>query len=218
MAKWTNQQLKDAVQSSSTMKETLEKIGFPPIGCYYTFFKKKIIELKIDNTHWKKYVGKRVEKRTLEETLEKSAAKTIRKRIIKDKIFEYKCSICALSNWLNNPISLQLDHIDGNNTNNKLENLRLLCPNCHSQTDTFCGRNIKSLKITKYCECGKLIRNESTTCRDCASKLKINTKTKIDWPSNEELLKELESMPCISLAKKLGVSDSSIRKRLKRKF
>ena len=55
---------------------------------------------------------------------------------------EYKCVICQCTSWQNHPISLELDHIDGDRTNNSLENLRLLCPNCHSQTATFRGKNI----------------------------------------------------------------------------
>ncbi len=54
----------------------------------------------------------------------------------------YVCSLCNLTSWLNQPICLELDHIDGNHLNNQSENLRLLCPNCHSQTETFRGRNI----------------------------------------------------------------------------
>lgn len=65
----------------------------------------------------------------------------LKKRLIKEKVLEYKCVSCGIFEWNKNPISLQLDHIDGNNHNHKLENLRLLCPNCHSQTDTWCGKN-----------------------------------------------------------------------------
>lgn len=68
----------------------------------------------------------------------------LRKRLIKEKILENKCNLCGLSDWLDNPIILHLDHIDGNNHNHLINNLRLLCPNCHSQTDTWCGKNIKS--------------------------------------------------------------------------
>lgn len=57
---------------------------------------------------------------------------------------EYVCSICGISIWNNQKITLEVDHIDGNNKNNVVENLRYLCPNCHSQTDTWRGRNKNS--------------------------------------------------------------------------
>lgn len=65
----------------------------------------------------------------------------LNKRLVKEKILEYKCSCCGISEWNNKPITLQLDHINGNNSDHRLENLRLICPNCHSQTDTYCGKN-----------------------------------------------------------------------------
>lgn len=67
----------------------------------------------------------------------------------KDYLIElrgYECEICNLQDWLSQPITLEVDHIDGNNTNNNLGNLRLLCPNCHSQTDTWRGRNVNTGK------------------------------------------------------------------------
>lgn len=68
---------------------------------------------------------------------------TLRKRIIQHKLKEYQCEICKIDDWNNNSISLQLDHKDGDRKNNILDNLRWLCPNCHSQTPTFCSKNIK---------------------------------------------------------------------------
>lgn len=62
----------------------------------------------------------------------------------------HRCECCGLAEWLNRPITLELEHIDGDNRNNEKENLKLLCPNCHSLTDTWRGRNINSgkLKVT----------------------------------------------------------------------
>jgi hypothetical protein len=67
----------------------------------------------------------------------------LKKRLLKENILENKCSCCGITKWNEKEIALHLDHIDGNNHNHKLDNLRLLCPNCHSQTDTWCGKNIK---------------------------------------------------------------------------
>lgn len=54
----------------------------------------------------------------------------------------HRCAICLLDRWMNHPIPLELDHVDGNSDNNSRENLRLVCPNCHAQTGTYKGRNI----------------------------------------------------------------------------
>jgi hypothetical protein len=69
------------------------------------------------------------------------------KKIIKDfELLPWKCSCCSIENWQGKDIILELDHIDGSAHNCKLENLRLLCPNCHSQTDTFRGKGINTGK------------------------------------------------------------------------
>lgn len=70
----------------------------------------------------------------------------LKRRLTKAGILAEVCNICGISEWQGNKLSLQLDHIDGNNKNNLVDNLRLLCPNCHSQTDTFCGKNVKRSK------------------------------------------------------------------------
>lgn len=112
-----------------------------------------------------------------------------------------------------------MDHINGILADHRLENLRLLCPNCHTQTDTFAGRNVKTpRKEKKYCECGNILSIGAKYCRKCILCYKV-TKTKIDWPSNEELLEMLQSLGSyIAIANKLGVSDNAVRKRLKRKI
>ena len=71
----------------------------------------------------------------------------LRKIIQEYSLLEYHCAKCSITTWNNAPITLDLDHIDGNSHNCKLENLRWLCPNCHSQTSTFRGKNINTGKI-----------------------------------------------------------------------
>ena len=69
----------------------------------------------------------------------------LRKRLLKDGLKENKCEICDSSTWLDKPIKLELHHIDGNRNNNLIENIQLLCPNCHSYTDTYKGKNIRKM-------------------------------------------------------------------------
>lgn len=73
----------------------------------------------------------------------------LKKRLLREHIKENKCDKCGIEEWLGEPIVIELDHIDGDNSNHLLKNLRMLCPNCHSQTANYRGRNKKkSTKIT----------------------------------------------------------------------
>lgn len=69
-------------------------------------------------------------------------ANKLRVRLIKENIKKHVCEMCNLSEWLDKPIPLELHHKDGDKNNNKLKNLQILCPNCHAQTDNYCGKNI----------------------------------------------------------------------------
>ena len=64
-------------------------------------------------------------------------------RLLKAGLIKNQCSICDISEWCNKTLNCELDHINGNRTDHRLENLRMLCPNCHSQTDTYRSKNIK---------------------------------------------------------------------------
>lgn len=65
----------------------------------------------------------------------------LHKRLLKEGIKEHRCEMCGNTMWNGEKIPLQLDHIDGNPHNHLLVNLRMLCPNCHAQTETYCGKN-----------------------------------------------------------------------------
>jgi hypothetical protein len=67
----------------------------------------------------------------------------LKNRLIKEGIKENVCEICGISEWNGKPLNMELHHIDGDRTNHKLENLQIVCPNCHAQTDTFRAKNIK---------------------------------------------------------------------------
>ena len=67
----------------------------------------------------------------------------LKNRLLKQGVIKNICSKCGINEWNNLPLNMELDHIDGNRMNHKLENLRMLCPNCHSQTETYRAKNIK---------------------------------------------------------------------------
>lgn len=74
------------------------------------------------------------------------SAHKLKLKLIRDKIKEHKCEICGITEWMNQKVPLELDHIDGNHYNNELLNLRIVCPNCHAQQDTNSGKNVKHRK------------------------------------------------------------------------
>jgi len=137
----------------------------------------------------------------------------LKKKLLKLNLLENKCAICLLPPvWQNKPMTLQLDHIDGNHDNNNLDNLQIICPNCHSQTRNFAGKNIGISKRILYCVCGQVKSEGAKQCMSC----RVSKSSKIDWPSNEELLTMLSKSNYSALAKVLGCSDNAIRKRLRR--
>lgn len=136
----------------------------------------------------------------------------LKKRLIKEGLKEDKCEICGCSNeWNGKLLILQLDHINGNHSDNRLENLRIVCPNCHSQTETFSNKRAKK---HNYCvDCGCEISLKSTRCNTCASKHKNSFKVKPeDRPSKEELFELIKNNPFTKIGEMYGVKDNTIRK------
>ena len=85
---------------------------------------------------------------SIEELLAKGKSRrNIKLRLLRTGLLENRCRDCGLSEWLGRPLSIQIDHINGVPNDNRLENLRMLCPNCHSQTETYGRRNRRGLKL-----------------------------------------------------------------------
>lgn len=156
MKKWeylTKEEIESIVKESESYREVAEKIGYSPDGgSTIKTMKEMVKQLNIDVNHFKgqghtKNVGRF--KTPLEKYLNNEVKITsykLRNRLLKERIFEYRCSCCGLTEWLDQPIPLELHHKDGDKNNNSLENLELRCPNCHYFTDTYKTKNWSTQK------------------------------------------------------------------------
>lgn len=209
-----------ALSKNLSIKAALEELGLAISGGNYKRYKKIIEKYKLDITHLNPNLMRSISKKNtsrqpIENLLTKNSKYNkweLRKRIIKEKIIEYKCAICGLCEWLGVKISLHLDHINGSRFDNRIENLRFLCPNCHSLTPTYCG---KANKIEdKMCvDCGKKIDKRAKRCLSCSNFIK--SRPKINWPSLDELINMIDESSYLAVSRKLGVSDNAIRKHIK---
>lgn len=141
---------------------------------------------------------------------------SVKRRIIDEKILENKCSVCELSpKWNGKTLVLVLDHINGVSNDYRVENLRLVCPNCNSQLDTFAGRNHhRKIKKCKNCENNvpKFYREFCDICLKEFRKGSSDAKRKFN-PTKEELTKLVWERPTTEVGKIFGVSDSAVARR-----
>lgn len=137
---------------------------------------------------------------------------TLKRRLLKEGVLTNVCAICDQKATHNEkPLVMVLDHINGINNDHRLENLRMLCPNCNSQQDTFAGRNNKKTAPKQYyCDCGATKQRYSKCCRPCADEKRSRR------PSYEELIKAVNETNYVQAGKKYGVSDNAIRKWIKK--
>jgi hypothetical protein len=143
------QQVQEAVSVSNSIRNVLKLLNIVPAGGNYYIIKKFIKNNNIDISHFTgrgHNLGKFLPRIDTKEYLSNRKSITshkLRLRLIKENIFENRCSICDNSTWLDKPIPLELHHKDGKHSNNSLNNLFLVCPNCHAFTSTYRGKNKK---------------------------------------------------------------------------
>jgi len=146
---WTDEDLIKAVAESVTVREVIGKLGLSRTAAgNHTTVSKHVVRLGLDITH---FTGKAsghggTPRRSLTVILTENstfATHNLLKRLVAEGLKTRQCEMCGLTEWLEKPISLELDHINGIPNDHRLENLRVLCPNCHSTTPTWRGRKNK---------------------------------------------------------------------------
>ena len=163
LQKYTKEWLQELCKDSYSLAEVLKKAGRKQGGGAQETLRKKIAEFNIDTSHftgqlWNKGKTKETDERIAAATLNKEkynleevfcknslvTQKGLRGYVERHNILEYKCQFCGCDgHWLDTKISLEIDHINGINNDNRIENLRYLCPNCHATTKTYRGKNIQ---------------------------------------------------------------------------
>ena len=148
---YTKELLEEKIKDCYSFAELCRRLGLKPEGSNPKTVRKKLDEFGIDYSHftgkgWNKkghpkygQTGGKDISEVLINGIQYKAA-NLRQRLIVNGLKENKCEICGITEWQGKPITIQLHHKDGNRDNNILENLQMLCPNCHSQTHNFCRR------------------------------------------------------------------------------
>lgn len=215
-------ELQELINNSSSFTEVLKYFGFGNKGNNFRTLHARIKEDNLDISLLEVKRSENVTKRLHAGNLiqlsviltENSSFNRghLKKRLLKEGLLENKCAICGqLPEWNGKPLTLELDHINGLSNDNRLENLRIICPHCHSQTDNYAGKN------KKYVLNGELI--EPKIPEPLPSELDPNWRhaprpdsRKVERPSKEELEKLLWEKPTTEIAKNFDVSDSAIVK------
>jgi len=215
--RYSKDRIEEAVISSKTIKEALEKLELRAAGGNYKVFHKYVKLYGIDTSHFeskkervKNMLAKNMLRRipTEEILVENSSYNrtNLKERLYKEDYKERKCEDCGQGEeWRGKKMSLILDHINGVHNDNRIENLQILCPNCAATLDTHCGKNNgNKFKLKKERENnGGVTDGQRDSNKD---------RRKVERPPYEMLKKEVEEIGYSATGKKYGVSDNTVRK------
>ena len=232
----------ELITSSFSLREVCLKAGIVATTGNYATLKRIIKDEEIDTSHFKRQNGGSRNSHCAEFYLHKGSTISsykLKNKLLKAGIKEHRCECCNNTEWMGKPIKLELHHLNGDNTDNSLENLQLLCPNCHSYTDNFGGKNqklnikpaaIKTKKIKTYIDIQYLqeLLNEYEDVNIVSEKIGKSVRTINKYIQKYNLTKKektlsYDSSEMLNLMKKhknytkvgreLGISDNAVKKR-----
>lgn len=217
---WSEELLKDIVSKSTSRKEVLLKLKIRSAGDNFKTLKKYLELYKIDTSHFIRCYDRMVyrnksNKIDLDEILVENSSynrSRLKNRLYEEGLRERKCCLCGQDEYWNGmKISLIIDHINGIHNDNRIDNLRIVCPNCNAGLDTFAGKNNKIKRKEYFCECGENMTSVSKNCNTCEKM----SRRKVERPTIEQLLKDVNELGYSATGRKYGVSDNAIRKWIK---
>lgn len=175
-SKYTEEELRRILAACKNLAQVITVMKLH--RSYNRYLKTFITNHEIDTSHF--ILSKKKNSIQMKDILVEKCERTINSYVIKkylitENLVKHECAVCKLPPlWNEKPLTLQLDHINGNHYDNRVENLRLICPNCHSQTDTFTGRNLRIYKKKQCSDCSKKLQTDNSTgkCATCIGKEK----------------------------------------------
>lgn len=214
MDRYSNEKFKEIVQNNNSFKSVMSALGYNSnSGDSKAQLLKKIESLGIDISHFN---NKKKRKLSDEDIFKEDSLvnqSSLRKRYLK-KFPPIKCSICGQEPfWNGKPLTLILDHINGKNHDNRLDNLRWVCPNCNIQLPTTNRRKKAFGQKYNFCiDCGKKITSKSLRCVECAQKYRKDIAQESKPITREELKTLIRENTFVDIGKQFNVSDNAIRK------
>ncbi len=235
--KYTKELFEEAVRKSSSISDIRRYIGASSTsGSVHRFIKLKLEQFGIDISHFPKGGGwakgkHPVNRRNHGEILVRKDRNSLRgrtpapqlRRALKESGVQHICNICGVPDvWNGKKLVLHIDHIDGDRHNDSKENLRFLCPNCHSQTENFGSKPSGKITVLEHncIICGKIFpgnEGKRHTRKFCSPACRTFQRDRIEWPNDEILSKLVNDRSLLSLSKEIGVSGNAIKKRCAKK-
>lgn len=243
--KYTLEEVGLAVSSSDCFSEVCRKLSVTVCTYNIKRIQRLCIQNNISTAHFhannsSQYKSKMKERitRTVENSLvEKStlARSHLRDFLMRNGLFTNQCSCCGITEWQGKPITIEVDHINGISDDNRIENLRLLCPNCHSQTETFKTGNIDKLKpranfkkehvnvvrvLPNCVYCGREFIRHTRHSKFCSMECAHKNQNKTNWDEIDVIdMVENQKLQYSEIGRRVGgVTGAAVRRQyLKRK-
>jgi hypothetical protein len=232
LPRYSEAEARVAVAESMSFSEALRKLGMRPAGGNHLTLKKYVELWQIPTDHFDPLFGQRrgVGRRDikpLEEILVEGSTYSrgsLKKRLYAAGLKRRRCELCGQDElWRGRRMALILDHVNGVATDHRLENLRIVCPNCAATLDTHCGRNLRLVDDRICDECNQTYRPSHVDQRYCSRHCGIHHERphlrvprpetrKVPRPTYEQLKQDLAHMSWLAVGRKYGVSDSAVRK------
>jgi Homeodomain-like domain/HNH endonuclease len=224
--RYSEEQARAAIAASMSWSESLRRLGMCPTGGAWRVLKKYAVIWGIPTDHFRPNGRPRRQKQSLESLLvrgSKIRSSKLKPRLYAAGLKQPECELCGQGElWHGQRMSLILDHVNGDRDDNRLENLRIVCPNCNATLETRCGRNSRIVREQRACaDCGELFPPASDTqsycSRKCAAQRERSPAERartrlVERPPVEELVAAVTTVGYEAVGRRFGVSGTSIRK------